>query len=129
MKRFAIFLAVALMALALNVLLSGRAAARMEYKTKFEEMTKDSKAADAIKEAKCTICHYGTSKKNRNDFGKALNKHMNKDTYMSLKEDKEVLAKKVEEALKAALKEKSKDGKTFGQIIEGGSLPAKNPAE
>ena len=129
MKRFAMFLAVSLIAIGLNFVTTGQVSARPEYKAKIEELTKNSKGADAIKEAKCNVCHYGKSKKNRNDFGQALNKHMNEETYKSMKSDKEALGKKVEEVLKTVLKEKSKSGKTFGELIDSGSLPAENPAE
>jgi hypothetical protein len=133
MKRFAVVLAIGLLAFGVNLLVSRQAAARAEYKTKFTEMTMDSKASEAIAEAKCNVCHYGTNKKNRNDFGKALNKHINKEVYDEIKqeddENKTKLFKKIEEALKSAFKEKSKNGKTYGELIESGSLPAENPEE
>jgi hypothetical protein len=128
MKRFAVLFVVGLVALCMNLSIR-QVAARPEYKARLDEATKGGKAAEAIKEAKCNNCHYGTSKKNRNDFGQALNKHMNADTFKELRENKEELNKKIDAALKAALKEKSKQGKTFGEIIESGSLPAVNPTE
>lgn len=127
MKRFVLILVMGLVAFGFNVMSTRPVSARPQYKAKFEEMTKNSKAAESIKEAKCNVCHFGMSKKNRNDFGKAVNKTMNKEIYDSLKSDKEQLAKKVEEAIKAAFKEKSPEGKTFGELIEAGQLPAKNP--
>jgi hypothetical protein len=127
MKRFALILAMGLVALCLNFLTTKKASARPNYKSAFDAATKDSKAADLIKEAKCNVCHFGTKKTDRNDFGKAMNKHIDKDTFTKLKEDKTKLDKKIEEAIKAALKEKSPSGKTFGELIEAGELPAKNP--
>jgi hypothetical protein len=129
MKRFVFLLGVCLVALLVNLLATQTASARPEYKKRLDEFCKNSKAADVLKEQSCKVCHFGTSKKNRNDFGKAVNKVMNEETFKSLKEDKEKLAKKVDEALKAAMKEKSSNGKTFGQLIEAGELPAKNPEE
>lgn len=129
MKRFATLFAVCMATVGLCMLSTGEVAARPEYKARLEEVCKNSKGIDAIKEAKCNTCHYGKSKKNRNDFGQAINKQINEETYKSLKSDKENLLKKVDEALKAALKEKSKDGKTFGELIQSGSLPAVNPEE
>ena len=131
MKRFALLFVACLVALAFNMLATPTASARMEYKLQLEEITKNSKFADTIKEHKCNVCHYGKSKKNRNDFGKAVNKTMNEDAYKKLKaeENKEKLTKKIDEALKAAMKEKSPSGKTFGELIDAGELPAKNPTE
>jgi hypothetical protein len=127
MKRLATFLAIGLTAVGLCMLTTDQVSAKPEYKARIEEITKNMKGADAIKEAKCLTCHYGVSKKNRNDFGKALAKHITDAEYKSLKPDKEELFKKIDTALKAAMKEKCKDGKTFGDLIQAGSLPAENP--
>jgi hypothetical protein len=127
MKRFAMILAMGLVALGFNFLATQKASARPNYKAAFDAATKDSKAADVLKEAKCNVCHFGTKKTDRNDFGKAMNKYIDKDAFNKLKEDKSKLDKKIEEAIKAALKEKSPGGKTFGELIDAGQLPAKNP--
>jgi hypothetical protein len=131
MKRIALFFVAFLVACGLNLLVTPTATARPEYKTQLEEITKDSKFAETYKELtqKCNVCHYGKTKKNRNDFGKAVNATMNEDVYKSMKEDKEKLKKKIDEALRSALKAKSPSGKTFGQLMEAGELPAKNPEE
>ena len=131
MKRFALLFVACTVALALNMLVTRTASARPEYKTQLDELTKNSKFADALKEHKCNVCHYGKSKKNRNDFGKALNKTMSEDVFKKLKaeDNKEKMTKKIDEALKAAMKEKSPSGKTFGELMDAGELPAKNPAE
>ena len=128
MKRCAIFFLVGLVAVLMNM--TGRqVSARPEYKARFDEATKSTKAASVIKEAKCNNCHYGSSKKNRNEFGQAVNKFMNAETFKSIRENRDELNKKVDAALKSALKEKSKKGKTFGELIDSGSLPAINPPE
>lgn len=129
MKRFASFLALAFAAVCLCEVTTNEVSARPEYKARVEEITKSAKCADMIKEAKCNVCHYGKSKKNRNEFGQALNKHINDTTYKSLKTDKPALIKKIDEALKAAMKDKSKVGKAFGELMDAGSLPAVNPEE
>jgi hypothetical protein len=131
MKRFVLLSLAGLICLGLNLFMSEPVSARPEYKARLEEVTKASKAADAIKEQKCNVCHYGTTKKNRNDFGKALNKSIDATAYKALKDEdnKEKLTEKIDAALKAAMKEKSADGKTFGSLIEAGQLPAKNPQE
>lgn len=130
MKRFAMFVSFVSLTFVLNVMFSTPVAARPEYKARIEVVAKDMKGIEAIKEAKCNTCHYGKTKKNRNDFGKALNKELNDELYKKLKGgDKAEMEKKIDEAIKTALKEKGKDGKTFGELIESGKLPAENPAE
>lgn len=127
MKRFALLVVVCVLALVFNVMTAQLVSARPEYKGRLEEATKKSKGAGAIAEAKCNACHYGKSKKNRNDFGKAVNKGITEENYKELKGDKEKLEKCIDAAIKGALKEKNADGKTFGELIEAGQLPAKNP--
>ncbi len=127
MKRIALLFVACLVALVFNMLVTGTASARPEYKARLDEATKNSKFVDVLKEHKCNVCHYGKTKKNRNDFGKAVNKTMNEEAFKSMKEDKEKLTKKIDEALKTAMKEKAPGGKTFGELIEAGQLPAKNP--
>jgi len=63
----------------------------------------------------CAVCHPKKSKKVRNDYGKALGKNIGKKN--------EKNAKKIAEALKKTEKNKNKDGKTFGSILEAGKLP------
>jgi hypothetical protein len=129
MKRIALLFVACSVALVLNMMVTRTASARPEYKTQLEEITKNSKFADLMKEHKCNVCHYGKTKKNRNDFGKAVNKTMSEDVFKKLKakEDKDKMTKKINEALKAAMKEKSPNGKTFAELMEAGELPAKNP--
>jgi phosphoglycerate-specific signal transduction histidine kinase len=126
MKRSVMLVLCGLFALALGV---NATFARPDYSKHFQEKYKDAKIAAAAKEAKCTVCHYGNTKKNRNDFGTALSKTLTEEGYKELKEDKEALNKKIKEALKAVLKEKSVSGKTFGELVEAGQLPGTAPAE
>src|SRR5262245_44753023 len=110
MKRCVMFFAVCLVAVCLCALTSRQASAPPEYKARVDEMFKGSKAADVLKEAKCNICHYGRTKKNRNDFGQAVNKHLNDKMFKSLKagNNDEKMNKAIDDGLKAALKEKDK---------------------
>lgn len=125
MKRFATLMIIGLVALALN-LAQQTASARPAYPARLAEAVKDTKGADAVKEQKCNACHHPKDKKKRNAFGAALNKHITKDDFNNLKDDKEKLSKKVDEALKAALKEKSPSGKTFGELVEAGEVLAES---
>lgn len=72
-------------------------------------------------EAKCGVCHFGDSKKNRNDYGEAMGKAL--DGKKNLKADDPMVAK----AFKTAEGAKNGDGKSFGELIKAGSLPGKNP--
>ena len=125
MRRLCVFAILGLVAVALN---ANSGFARLPYRKQFEETYKDSKIVEAAKEAKCNVCHYGKTKKNRNDYGKALTKYLNADQYKKLyKTDKEALNKKIKEALKSVVKVKSTKGKTFGELIKAGQLPGTVP--
>ncbi len=102
---------------------------RPPYKEQFEKTYKDSKIADATKEAKCGVCHFGKEKKNRNDYGTALSKILTEEKFKELKSKPEELTKSIQEALKKVTTEKSVSGKTFGELIEAGKLPGTAPAE
>ncbi len=92
------------------------------------------KVKEEAVEKKCFVCHYGKSKKNRNDFGKALSKAgLTKDLYNETRKDKEGDAKlaAVAEILNEHVEKvlKGDDGKAFRERIEAGKLPAENPKE
>lgn len=81
--------------------------------------------AAEVEAAKCNVCHKGKSKKDRNAYGEALAKLLDK------KADKENV-EKIREALAAVGKESSDPSNpsapTFGALIEEGKLPG-GPAE
>jgi hypothetical protein len=93
-----------------------RVDARPNYKKVF-----DATYPDVVKNAPggkttCNVCHEGDDKKNRNNYGMALGKNIGKME----KDDA-----KVKEALIKTEKEKSAvDGKTFGDLLKEGKLPA-----
>jgi hypothetical protein len=126
MKKFVVTLLVG--AFALSVFL-GSAQARPAYPNMAKEYYKDSEAIVAKAQAadKCNLCHDAASKskKDHNEYGKALKKLMPAEEFMKLKDpaDKEKLAKKLGEALKATEAEKHSSGKTFGEVIKAGKLP------
>ena len=78
--------------------------------------------AAAVETAKCNVCHVGKDKKNRNAYGEALDKLLDKKAD---KDDKEKIRKALEEV--AALPS-GEAGKTFGDLIQAGQLPG-GPAE
>ncbi len=71
---------------------------------------------EAAKEAKCNVCHYGDSKKNRNEYGKAVGKAIGEANCKD--------AAKITAGLVKAEGEKSSSGETFGDKIKEGKLPA-----
>ncbi|HEX4130001.1 MAG TPA: hypothetical protein VHZ24_08155 [Pirellulales bacterium] len=73
-------------------------------------------AAEAVK--KCGVCHGAESKKVRNDYGKAFGKNL-PDPKKDIKDTEAINA-----ALAKAEDEKSPSGKTYGEIIKDGKLPA-----
>ena len=78
---------------------------------------------EQAKKEKCNVCHYGKSKKNRNDYGTALSKEILKiNKKGNVKEDD------FDKCAKLVEKEKSSvEGKTFGDLIKEGKLPGKEP--
>jgi hypothetical protein len=96
---------------------------------RFLEVYKDN--ADVIaasKEAKCNVCHFGKSKKNRNDYGKALSKYINKDEVKKKKAEGGV-EEYIDDGLKKAEADKSTGGGTFGDLLKAGKLPGTAPEE
>jgi hypothetical protein len=64
----------------------------------------------------CNVCHAGTSKATRNDYGKAIQKALGKRNV----KDKDAF----DEALKSVAKEKSPSpDKTFGELLQNDELP------
>jgi hypothetical protein len=103
----------------------GTAQARPAYPDIIKERFKDNKAiVDKAGAAdKCTICHDAKAKKIRNEFGKAISKHFSGDEFKKIMADKDAVAKKFKEALKAVESEKHSSGKTFAEVIKEGKLP------
>lgn len=124
MKKFVVTLFVG--AFAMSAFL-GSAQARPPYAPIVGEHYKDSEAIAAKAKAadKCNLCHDAASKskKDRNEYGKALAKHFGEDAFKKVKDDKEALAKALNEALKATEADKHSSGKTFGEVIKAGKLP------
>jgi hypothetical protein len=93
-----------------------------QFADEFKELyVKDgSPLAAEVETAKCNVCHKGKSKKDRNAYGEALAKLLDK------KEDKDN-KDKIRQALEAVAKESSNpadaSAPTFGALIDQGKLP------
>ena len=119
---------------AMLVGLVGTAEARPNYPKVMDKIKGLEKVKEEATKAKCAVCHYGKSKKNRNDFGKALIKGgLTKDMYNDVQKGLETpeklvaVAKLLNEHVDKLLK--SDAGKEFKTRIESGKLPAENPEE
>ncbi len=95
------------------------------WKELYVKDSKDEGFKKLVDEAKCNVCHQGSSKKERNPYGTeavaVFKKHdINKDRP---KKDPAGFKKDIEAAFKALEEVKAKDGKTFGEKIKAGQLP------
>lgn len=88
--------------------------ARPQYVKQFIEAYPNVK--DAAKKAKCKVCHPKKDKKVRNAYGEALKEALGAKNV----KDKD----KIKEAIGKTAEKKNSDGKTYGDIIKGGALPA-----
>src|SRR4051794_7674292 len=87
-----------------------------------------------VDEVKCNLCHGKDadgkdSKKVRNEFGKAVARHLKKDDFVGAAKRLDPMSpegkKAIAEGLEKAAAEKSSSGKSFADLIKAGELPAK----
>jgi hypothetical protein len=128
MPRRSLIVRIALYGVVLAVASQAREAfAIKQFSDQFKEVyvKEGTPLAAEVEAAKCNVCHKGKSKKDRNAYGEALAKLLDK------KEDK-TNVEKIREALATVAKESSDPSNpsapTFGALIEGGKLPG-GPAE
>ncbi|QDU40729.1 hypothetical protein Mal4_50890 [Maioricimonas rarisocia] len=113
MKRLVTCLAVAAIAAMFLTGAPEKAEAQKYYMDAF--IAKYDAVAEAAKEKKCGVCH-GKSKKMRSDYAKALAEALGAKKV----KDKD----KINAALEAVEKKDAGDGKTYGELLEAGKLPA-----
>lgn len=95
-----------------------------QYNVKEPKTDADKALAAAVAEVKCNLCHEGKSKKDRNAYGVAMDKLVDKAEIVALlKEDKDKGEKTISEVLVKLEAEKSPSGETFGELIKAGKLP------
>lgn len=116
------------MALGLFAIGPQQAVAIPAFKTEFDNLyvkkdsndPKEKSLAEAVATVKCNVCHVGKSKKEKNDYGKAL------DELLDKKADAKNVAK-IKEALEkvGGMPSKAADpnSPTFGDLIKEGKLP------
>ncbi|HZL90290.1 MAG TPA: hypothetical protein VFB96_18135 [Pirellulaceae bacterium] len=99
-----------------------------QWKAKYVEGNKNEAFVKAvgIGTASCNVCHDANSKskKDHNEYGKVVKKFITKAGYEKIKEDMDAAKKYIQEGLEKAAAEKAPDGKTYGERIKEGKLPA-----
>jgi hypothetical protein len=124
MKKVCVMLVLGCVALALTV--SPALALppfNKEWQAKYVEGNPNANFVDAVGTAKCNVCHMGKSKKDKNEYGKAVGKYLTKDEYNKIKSDADAAKKYIDAGLDKAATEKSASGQTFGDLIKAGQLP------
>jgi hypothetical protein len=94
-----------------------------EWLAKYKEGNSNASFVEAVDTAKCNVCHEGTSKKMKNEYGKAVGKYLTKAKYNEIKEDEAAAKKYILEGLAKAEAEKGAGGKTYGEMLKAGQLP------
>ncbi|EAQ79472.1 hypothetical protein [Blastopirellula marina] len=95
-----------------------------QYNVKEPKTDAEKSLAAAVAEVKCNLCHEGKSKKDRNAYGVALDKLLDKAEIVALlKEDKDKGKEVILAAIVKVEGEKSPSGETYGELIKAGKLP------
>ena len=94
-----------------------------EWTGKYVEGNGNAKFIEAVGTAKCNVCHVGTSKKDRNEYGMAVSKFLTKTKYNEIKDDEAIAKKYILDGLEKAAGEKNGSGKSYGELIKLGQLP------
>jgi hypothetical protein len=99
-----------------------QAEARPPYLGWWTETYPEVAKKNDVKTLKCNVCHFGTKKTNRNEYGKAIAKALApKKNLKKTDENKELF----ETTLKTVAKQPSAtEGKTFGDLLDAGELPS-----
>ncbi|MFO0820444.1 MAG: hypothetical protein U1A77_21035 [Pirellulales bacterium] len=123
MKKLGLVLVASMFAAVLVAMSTSSSHATPVFKKQFEEKYPALKSV--TDEQKCNLCHYGKSKKNKNDYGKALGELLKKDNYKDerVKAEPEKVKAEFEAAFTKVEAAKSKGGETFGERIKAGKAP------
>ena len=130
MKKCALLMAVLITAsIAVPTEVQAIPAFAKAFKARVTDQTKSTAFVAAATEAKCNICHFATteskSKKQKNDFGKEVAKHLQKKNYTStrVREEEDAVAKEFDAAFTKIMAAKGPTGKTYQSRIDAGQLP------
>lgn len=95
-----------------------------EWMAKYKDGNTNAKFVEAVDTAKCNVCHEGTSKKMKNEYGKVVGKYLTKAKYNEIKDDEAAAKKYILEGFAKAEAEKNGTGKSYGEMLKSGELPA-----
>lgn len=125
MKKVCVTLLAAAAVLAVSTNLYAIPVFKKTFDEKYVGEGADPALKSAVDQAKCNVCHFGTVKKNRNDYGHALSKYLKKDNFKAdrLAKEPDVVKKEVLEALQKVEAEKNPTGETYGDRLKAGKLP------
>jgi tRNA U54 and U55 pseudouridine synthase Pus10 len=131
MKKFVVCLIVAAVALSLTNSAYAVGAFQKQFVKSYTSETKNKVFFEAVAKAKCNVCHYGKSKKMRNDYGTALSKLLDKSEFKTslVKADPEGAEKKIVAAFEKVAKMKNGKGLLYGDLIKQLKLPGTAPEE
>ena len=99
------------------------------FKARVTDKSKNADFVAAVTAAKCNLCHFATpeskSKKQKNDFGKEVAKHLSKKNYTStrIKEEPAAVEKEFDAAFAKIMAAKNPAGETYKSRIDAGKLP------
>ena len=99
------------------------------FKARVTDKSKNADFVAAVTAAKCNVCHFATpeskSKKQKNDFGKELGKHLSKKNYTStrVREEAAAVNKEFDAAFAKVLAAKNPKGETYQSRVDAGKLP------
>jgi len=99
------------------------------FQARVTDKAKNKDFVAAATAAKCNLCHFATpeskSKKQKNDFGKELGKHLSKKNYTStrIREEAAAVNKEFDAAFTKVMAAKNPSGKTYQSRVDAGQLP------
>ena len=99
------------------------------FKARVTDKSKNADFVAAVTAAKCNVCHFATpeskSKKQKNDFGKELGKHLSKKNYTStrVKEEAATVNQEFDAAFAKVMAAKNPKGETYQSRVDAGKLP------
>jgi hypothetical protein len=101
---------------------------RDEFMTKYVKPdsadAKENAFAEAVQAAKCNLCHQGKSKKEKNVYGRALNKFLGEEDM----ENREKIRSALDKAAELKSNPDDPNSPTFGDLIKAGKLPGGGPS-
>lgn len=98
-----------------------------KFAEKYAGEGSDQQFVAAVKENKCNVCHIPDAKKKiQNHYGQQLAKLLNKRdfSFARLKAEPDEAAREIFAALEKLEAKSAPRGKTYGELIESGQLPA-----